>query len=1163
MAATPRDTLRVDVLGPIRAWLGTGEIRLGPPRQRALFAVLALRTGEAVSRPELIRAVWGEQAPPTAEGSVYTYLSGLRRALEPGRSGRAASTVLPSESSGYRLRLAPEALDAVVFERLSGEARTAVDAGDPAAAADLAARALARWQGEPLSGLPGPFAETHRRRLAEIRLGLLEAHAEAGLAIGRHAELVPELSALVAQNPLHEGLRGLLMLALYRSGRQADAHDQFRQARLALAVELGTRPGDRLTAIHQRILADDTGPTPDGPGRPAGRRRTIRPRPRSATFVGRDEETARLRDALRALTEGRGGIVWVDGEPGIGKSELLTTGLAGLDTADVQVAWATGDELARRFPLRGLLECLGVETGSPDSRRAELAALVGGTWAREDLLGTGTDQLALTDATVALVRSLCADGPLALVVDDMQWMDETSMLVWDRLARKTDRLPLLLVVGCRPLPTTAALGALRETVVRAGGAVLDLAPLSDPQVDRLLRGLVDAVPGPGLGRLAAQAAGNPFYLEELVQSLVRDRSVRVADGQADVDDSVPISLGSAVEHRLGFLSLGTIDMLRHASVLGTEFPIDRLSTVLPRASAAVIAAVDEATTAGVLLADGDRMAFRHQLIRQALYEGMVPALRTTLHRQAAERLHLAGASADTVASHLVMSSTRMDSWTVGWVHDHGERVASRAAGIGRELLRRAVGACPVIDPRSERLTASLARVRYWLGESPEAEVRSLLDTTRDPDLLGEMHWILACVYYRQGTDDRAVELLASAVDTAGVSDVWRARCLALLAARRRALGDPAVAEATAWSAVHEADRVGDAFAKAYALENLWLFRSISRDHAQALTLVDRALATLDGSGTNSTLTHLRLSLLDNRVFSLQNLDRLAEADRTLRAAEDLLRGRRLPTDRWVSAAVNHYWAGRWDEASTGLSAAADTWELDLAFHGLRESGPMMLLLYGIAAMIAVCRGDGALARAHLAAAAELPMLTTADRENCDFLLAAEALVAEHDGRPAEGLAALRSMVDEDYSPMMLRHQWLPDVVRIALAAGDSPTARDAVRVCAAEAGRETVPARAAAALLRCRGLLDRVPADVLAAAGHYERVARPVELAHALEDAAVVLAQNGRDAEARDAHAEAVGRYRALGAGWLVHRAGARLAAAGTTPGTSPYPRAGRAPSRS
>ncbi|MER6878400.1 BTAD domain-containing putative transcriptional regulator, partial [Amycolatopsis sp. NPDC000673] len=256
-ATSGPEPLRVEVLGPIRAWRGEAEIRLGPTRQRALFAVLAMRHDHVVSRSELVNAVWGHDAPTTAEGSVYTYVSGLRQALEPDRPRRAASTLLLSEGTGYRLRLGMDALDVPGFETFGAAAAAALADGDADRAIEAADRALTLWRGEPLSGLPGPFAAGLRDRLGEARLGLLETRAAADLLAGRHAEIVAELGTLAARNPLHEGLRGLLMTALYRCDRQADALDQFRQFRQVLAAELGAQPGPRIVDIHRRVLAND------------------------------------------------------------------------------------------------------------------------------------------------------------------------------------------------------------------------------------------------------------------------------------------------------------------------------------------------------------------------------------------------------------------------------------------------------------------------------------------------------------------------------------------------------------------------------------------------------------------------------------------------------------------------------------------------------------------------------------------------------------------------------------------------------------------------------------------------------------------------------------------------------------------------------------------
>ena len=1153
------DSLRVQLLGPVRAWHGPTELRLGPPRQRALFAVLVFRHDHVVARRELINAVWGDDAPATAEGSVYTYLTGLRKVLEPGRSGRAASTVLPSEGVGYRLRLGADAVDVELFESLSGDAAKALERGAADDAFALADRALAMWQGEPLSGLPGPFAEASRIQLTASRMTLLETRAVAGLRAGRHAELVAELSTLVAQHPLEERLRGLLMTALYRSGRQSDALEQFRLARQVLATELDRQPGPELAQIHQRILVNDPAiaapravpAAPAPPPRPISVPVTTRPRSRAVTFVGRERELSELQDTVSDLIDGKGGVVWLDGEPGIGKTELLTRGLAGLDYAAVQTCWGAGDELAQRFPLRVMLECLQVSADSSDPRRARVAELAWPASAREDVLAGGGSVRTVIEGLVDLTRELCEEGPLTVVVDGMQWVDEASMLVWSRLALLTGELPLLLVGVCRSMASTEALEAMRATVVRMGGVKLTLPALSDVDVGRLLRVMMGATPGPELARLADGAAGNPLYIEELADALKRDGSVEIVSGTADlnafVNTATPISLGSALEHRLGFLSLASLNVLRRAALLGVDFSVDDLAVVLDQPPAEFLPSIDEAATAGVLVVDGVRVAFRHPLIRQALYDGMAASIRAALRRQAAERLDRAGASVETVARQLSAMPLTQDQWTIDWVCAHGERVADWVPDIGLDLLRGAVEACGVADPRLETLTAGIARVMYWLGESPESEVQSVLATTHDPDLRGEMHWTLACVHYRRGMDRQAVDSLRIAVEDPRASEVWRARCRALLAARQGlGLGEIDAAQTTAWAAIREGERVGDAFAQGYALENLWLFRSIERDHAEGLRMVDEALAVLDrASDADSKLVHLRLSLFDNRVFSLQSLDLLDEAAATLDTAAELVRKHHLPAGLVAATVVNDYWAGHWDSAVEELSALVGARELDMAFRGLRESGPTLLLLYGVGALIAVLRDREAEVQRHLAAADELPLLTSADRESCDFLVVAEAFAAERDGRLDDALIALAPVLDERYSPMMLRHQWMPDAARIALAAGETSLARRALAICEDEARREQTPARAAAAYSRCRGLVRGDVELVLSAAARYREVGRPVELAMTLEDAAALLAADGQAEMAVKAYAEAVRHYEELGAVWAIRRARSRLSARG------------------
>jgi DNA-binding SARP family transcriptional activator len=259
--------LRVGVLGPVRAWLAERELPPGPPRQQAVLGVLALRPNRVVSRDELVDAVWGQDAPATAEGGVHTYVAGLRRVLEPGRLRRGPGRVLASAGAGYALRLDAGHIDAVVFERGLDSGRRLRLSGDLTAAVSALDGALGEWHGTAFAGVPGPFATAERARLGELRSAAAEERADLLLGLGRHEQAVPELAALVAEHPLRERMRGLLMIALYRCGRQAEALQVFHHARQVLDEELGIDPSPELSRVHQQILASDPDLQP-GTGRP-------------------------------------------------------------------------------------------------------------------------------------------------------------------------------------------------------------------------------------------------------------------------------------------------------------------------------------------------------------------------------------------------------------------------------------------------------------------------------------------------------------------------------------------------------------------------------------------------------------------------------------------------------------------------------------------------------------------------------------------------------------------------------------------------------------------------------------------------------------------------------------------------------------------------------
>jgi YVTN family beta-propeller protein len=261
--------MRIDfrILGPLEVGEGERRLPLGGQRQRALLALLLLHANEVVSRDRLIDEVWGEEPPATVDNAVQVYVSRLRKLLQSGNGGGSLSR----EGNGYLLTIEPEQLDANRFQQLVRDGRRARAEGDDERAAVALCRALELWRGSPLGDLPlGEFAQAEIARLEELRLSALEDRIEADLARGKDVDLVPELEALVAEHPYRERLRASLMLALYRSGRQADALDAYARTRTALD-ELGLEPREELRRLQTQILQHD--PALDRPV-PAGRQKS-------------------------------------------------------------------------------------------------------------------------------------------------------------------------------------------------------------------------------------------------------------------------------------------------------------------------------------------------------------------------------------------------------------------------------------------------------------------------------------------------------------------------------------------------------------------------------------------------------------------------------------------------------------------------------------------------------------------------------------------------------------------------------------------------------------------------------------------------------------------------------------------------------------------------
>ena len=471
--------MHVGLLGGLEVRDGGRDVAIAGTKLRTLLAVLALHAGRVVPAEQLIDVLWGEDAPGGVRNSLQGLVSKLRRALGSG-------DLVAMRGSGYALEVPPDAVDVHRFEQLVAGGRGAAGAGDVGGAVALLTEAGSLWRGDALADFAyEEFAAPVATRLSELRLAAVEERLDLQLRLGQHAAVVVELEALVAAHPLREGLRGLLMVALYRSGRQADALRVFQDGRNVLAEELGLEPGPELRRLEAAILAQDSslsGPALAPPAAPApvARRSTI---PESLTpLVGRAAEVQEL-TALAA--EHR--LLTLVGPGGVGKTRLALE-VARIASADL----ADGGSLVELAPL-----------GDPEAVPAAIAAVL-------DV----PDPSRLADAI--------GSRQMLLVLDNCEHVIAKAAAVAEDLLVRCPGLRLLVTSreGLRvggetvwPVPPLADDGAVELFVARAraAGAAVDPSEVVADVCSRL-----DGLP---LAIELAAARTRAFPIEQLAARL--------------------------------------------------------------------------------------------------------------------------------------------------------------------------------------------------------------------------------------------------------------------------------------------------------------------------------------------------------------------------------------------------------------------------------------------------------------------------------------------------------------------------------------------------------------------------------------------------------------------------------------------------------------------
>ncbi len=446
--------IEIRLLGPLEARLNGRPLALGPPQQRAVLAMLALQVNRTVSTDRLIEGLWGERAPPSAHKLVQLYVSHLRKLLN------ESEAAIVTRGRGYELQLAADQVDAARFERLLNAAVR------PHESANGEAReALALWGGEVLADLADePFAAAEIRRLEQLRLQAAELAIGADLAAGRHAEVIGELEALVAEDPLREQLHAQRMLAFYRSGRQAEALQAYLDAREVLVEQIGVEPGPELRRLHAAILRQDSELEP-----PAAEPLGLPPELDARTpLAGREADLDWLREHWRHAHRGAGRLTLLTGARGIGKTRLIAELAGELHAQGIRVVYVSG-------------------------------AAAGGEFAS------------------ALEWVLRATGPALLLLDEVDRLSPEALSVAADLADGARERSLLVVLAYRDDPPPAAVSRWARELESRGAARLALRPLAANGV----REIAALYAGPQVAsapvdRLLHASGGVPRRIHELV-----------------------------------------------------------------------------------------------------------------------------------------------------------------------------------------------------------------------------------------------------------------------------------------------------------------------------------------------------------------------------------------------------------------------------------------------------------------------------------------------------------------------------------------------------------------------------------------------------------------------------------------------------------------------
>jgi DNA-binding SARP family transcriptional activator len=902
-------TLRV--LGPVEALVDGQLVDLGSRKQRVLLVLLVSRVGRAVAVDVLLEELWSGAPPPAAMTSLLAYVSNLRRVLEPHRPPRAAATVLRTRAPGYLLDNRSVDVDVSQFAGHATAGWQAWDRNDPQRAAREFTAGLALWRGPAYADVATvAWVAPEVARLEEQRLTVIEGRCAALMALGAHEVAVAELEPHVQGHPLREHGCELLALALYRARRQADALSVLRAIRIRLADELGIDPGTALQRLEHDILtqapvldwhppAQARAATQIAVASRAPTTGSPQPTKEGEVFVGREAALQLLVTALAMAADGRGQVVLVAGEPGIGKTSLLRR-FAKL--ANTQVAWGFCPEHVAAPPLwpwEQVLRAVRVHYPQRPVPESVAALLAGDTQPLPDSL----------DVTGAALRRFEAIGqylidgsdPLVVVLEDVHRADLASMRLLAQLAESISTSRLLLAVSYRS-HETATLTETLATLSHVSAGRVELRGLNAEDTQALVSAMVGREISKHTAiRLCDRTEGNPFFLRELVRLLASEQRLDQPDTA-----SVPVPVREVVLRRIARLPKAAAELLPVAAIAGRHFDLEVVAEAASVRFETALEAIHAAKAVGLVVQDDQRsgwFSFTHALVAEALYEATGRLRRVRWHRrigQVATRMWLGhdGRAAE-IARHWLLAA-ELDSAT-----------AAQAAAY-------AAAAARVADAR----LAPEAAAESWRQALAVAETAGD-DVDRYPLLTG-----LATSLYRAGNPRQGTPVFVQAMEQALGNDDSHSVDISRLIT----VAVAALCESNWYPAVNGADdkrlinvleralpRLTDPVQRALLLSLLATAHYYDENPQPRIILSDQALALARPVADNAALA----SVLSLRALALYGPD---YPEQCLAAVTELLSLPGLPPPMVAAARLLNSWllttVGRIREAVTQLDQVA-------------------------------------------------------------------------------------------------------------------------------------------------------------------------------------------------------------------------------------------------